>query len=139
MVGEFQLKRRYVHLLPAERDLWQSWMDKNEQGWHSYEYDVHVGEGITPLAYEFEWERDLARTLTQKRIDVVAMRQGVLWIFEVKPGAAMSAYGELLAYQQLYRRTFKYEGAIELAIVTDRLGPDDEWLFKDRGIHIFLV
>lgn len=139
MPEPFQLKKRFLHLLPAERELWSKWLSQYEKGWTNYQFDIHVGEGITFEEPREKWIQDLATLLTQKRIDVTAKRGKALWIFEVKPGAALSAYGQLLAYKELYRKTFKYEGAIELAVVTDRLGPDEKYLFRGAGIHIFLV
>lgn len=135
----FITKQRFLHLLPAERELWSKWLSLNEQGWTDYTYDVHVGEGIPYTGSTEQWAQDLTKLLTQKRIDVVAWRQGVPWIFEVKPGAAISAYGELLAYRELYRKTFRYDGPLELAVVTNFLGPDDRYLMEGAGVHVFLV
>ena len=139
MPEPFILKQRYLHLMPVEKVLWERWMSQFRDAWSGYEYDVHVGEGMDYGGAEAPWVQDLVRLLTQKRIDVIAYRQGVPWIFEVKPGAAVSAYGQLLGYRELYRRQFRYEGPIELAVVTDFLGPDDRFLFEGAGIHIFLV
>jgi len=139
MAQEFVTKQRFLHLLPAEKVLWQKWLSQFENAWEKYEYDVHVGKGLPYVGEGPEWAQSLVTLLTQKRIDVIAWRGTTLWIFEVKPGAAMSAYGELLAYRELYRTTFKYDGPIELAIVTDFLGPDDDYLFLKAGIHVFLV
>jgi len=139
MSENFTLKQRFLHLLPAERELWERWLKLNGSGWYGYEYDVHVGEGVVYPGEGPDWAQDLAKLLTQKRIDVVAYRQGVPWIFEVKPDAGLSAYGQLLAYRELYRRQFRYEGPLELAIVTDRLTPDEDYLYRGAGIHIFLV
>lgn len=135
----FEIKQRFLHLLPAEKALWQKWLSLNSQGWTGYEYDVHVGEGIiVPEEYP-EWGKYLSRLLTQKRIDVVAYRMGTPWIFEVKPQAGLSAYGQLLAYRELFMRQFPTATRPELAIVTDFLNPDEDYLYVKAGIHVFLV
>jgi len=138
-MANFTIKQRFIHLMPAEKALWVRWLSQNEQGWEGYEYDVHLGEGIVYGGSEDQWAIDLAKLLTQKRIDVLAWRQGVPWIFEVKPQAGLSGYGQLLAYRELYRRHFRYDGALEMAIVTDLLNPDEDFLYRGAGIHVFLV
>jgi len=135
----FVLKTRFVHLLPVESKLWSRWLSLYENGWSGYEYDVHIGEGIIVSEEYPQWGRDLAKLLTQKRIDVLAYRQAVPWIFEVKPQAGLSAYGQLLAYRELFMRQFPTLGKPELAIVTDLLNPDETYLYESAGIHIFLV
>jgi len=109
------------------------------KGWHSYRYDVHVGGGITVGEEYDEMTRRLAKLLTQKRIDVVAIRHGVHWLFEVKPQAALSAVGQLLGYRVLYEREFKTPPRIRLAVVTDLCLPDDRYVFESHGIRLFLV
>lgn len=135
----FELKKRFLHLLPTERNLWEKWFSKYSQGWEGYEYDVHVGEGVTVGEDYPDWARSMAKLLTQKRIDVLAWRQGRPWIFEVKPQAGLSAYGQLLAYRELWMRENPGKPRPELAVVTDILNPDEEYLYRGAGIHIFLV
>jgi hypothetical protein len=135
----FEMKQRFIHLLPVEKALWQKWLSVNSQGWERYEYDVHIGEGITVTGEYPDWGKYLAKLLTQKRIDVLAYRQGIPWIFEVKPQAGLSAYGQLLAYRELFLRQFPTSTRPELAVVTDLLNPDEEYIYVKAGIHVFLV
>lgn len=130
---------RYPHMLPGEASLWSSFLRQFGKGWTDYQYDIHVGDGIS-VGPEYDiMTQGLARSLTQKRIDVLAYRQGVLWIFEVKLQSAISALGQVLAYRELYRRTYTYEGVIELGIVSDRVLEDDRFAYSSFGIHLFLV
>jgi hypothetical protein len=130
---------RFLHLLKAERELWREWMKRYGDKWSDYRYDVHVGEGVDVGEGYEEWVRQFTKKLTQKRIDVVAKRQGILWIFEVKAEAGLSAYGQLLAYRELYRKTYQYDREIRLGVVTNNILKDEEWLYKNAGIHVFLV
>jgi len=139
MPEEFVLKTRFVHLLPAEKALWEKWLSRYQDAWERYEYDVHIGEGVTYESPEAVWIKDLAKLLTQKRIDVMAWRQGIPWIFEIKPQAGLSGYGQLLAYRELYLRENPGLVRVELAIVTDLLNPDEDFLYRSAGINVFLV
>lgn len=126
-------------MLPAEAALWSAWLSRYGTGWSKYQYDVHVGEGITVDPGYDIMTQGLARALTQKRIDVVAERRGEIWIFEVKLQAAINAFGQVMAYRDLYRKTYEYEGEIRLAIVTDRVLPDDRWVYRYNGVRLFEV
>lgn len=138
-MAEFVTKQRFLHLLSTERSLWTRWLKQNGQGWTDYEYDVHIGQGITVVGEYPEWGKSLAKLLTQKRIDVVAWRQGIPWIFEVKPQAGLAAYGQLLAYRELWVRENPEKPIPQLAVVTDLLNPDEEYIYRKAGIYVFLV
>jgi len=75
--------------------------------------------------------------LTQKRIDVVAERDGEVWIFEVKPDAGLSAIGQVLSYRVLYKQHFREERPIKLAIVTTRVDDDIREVAKEYGIVVY--
>lgn len=131
--------KRFPHMLPAESALWLGFLNEYGSGWERYQYDVHVGEGIN-VGPEYDvMTQGLAKALTQKRIDALAWRQGVPWIFEVKVQAALSALGQVMGYKVLYQKTYRWEGDVKLAIVTDMVMPDDEYVFKAYGIKLFLV
>jgi hypothetical protein len=137
--GQFVLKQRLIHMLPGDSAIWIRWLQANEQGWTDYEYDVHVGEGVPVTGDYPNWGVALAKLLTQKRIDVMAYRQGVPWIFEIKPQAGLSAYGQLLAYRELYLRDHPEVSRVELAVVTDILNPDERFVYDMAGIKVFVV
>lgn len=131
--------RKFPHLMPAEVPLWEGFLRRWGDGWDRYQYDIHVGEGITVGPEYNIMTQGLAKALTQKRIDVVGWRQGVVWIFEVKPNAAISAFGQVMAYRWLYEKTYDWTAPIRLAIVTDAVMPDDAYIFEAHGIKVFLV
>jgi len=131
--------KRFPHMLPAESALWLGFLRKFGSGWTNFQYDVHVGEGIT-LGPDYDvMTQGLAKALTQKRIDALGWRQGVPWIFEVKVQAALSALGQVMGYRALYVKTFRWEGDVRLAIVTDMVMPDDKYVFEAHGIKVFIV
>lgn len=130
---------KFAHMLPAEASLWSAFLKKYPTFCTDLMYDVHVGDGVS-VGPEYDiMTQGVARSLTQKRIDAVGFRFGVPWIFEVKLQAAINAFGQVMAYRELYRKTYRHEGPIELAIVTDRVLEDDRWVYEKHGIHLFLV
>jgi len=130
---------KYPHLMPNEVPIWEKFLSIWGDQFTDYKYDVHVGKGADPgPEVEEQWRR-LAIMLTQKRIDVVAKRDGIVYLFEVKPDAGLGALGQLKAYRVLYREHFKYRGPLRLAVVTTRLNDDERLVYTRYGIEIYEV
>lgn len=130
---------RYPHMLPNEIPLWERWLALHGSEYENFNYDVHVGRGTDPgPTYDQKW-RDLAITLTQKRIDATAEKDGVVYIFEVKPDAGLGAVGQLVSYRDLYRREFNYIGSIRLVCITTRVDEDIRYVMVKNGIDIYEV
>jgi len=98
-----------------------------------------VGEGI-PI--DPAWPKNIqvaAGALTKKRIDAIGHHDNEVWIFEIKPDAGLSALGQLIAYRDLYNKTFGEPPVLFLAVITDILNPDEEYLFDLHHIRKYVV
>ncbi len=129
----------FPHMLPGDVELWKRFLFDYGKYFEKFDYDVRVGEGI-PV--DPAWPENIkvaAKLLTQKRIDAIGYHREEVWIFEVKPDAGLSALGQLLGYRDLYVKQFGEPKKLYLAIVTDRINPDEEYLFKKNGIRIYVV
>lgn len=130
---------KYPHLLPREVEIWERFLAQYGMMFSGFSYDVRVGEGIQVRP---EWGDEIARMaklLTQKRIDVVAYRPGEIWIIEIKPHAGLSALGQVIAYEDLYRTKYSPQEAIRKAIICETVDPDLPPLLAQRDIQLFLV
>lgn len=128
-----------THLVPFERDLLRRFITEHGNLFESLDFNVRVGGGRdVPPGVEPQFEA-LWKKLTQKRIDAVGFRPGQVWILEFKGQAGLAALGQTLGYVQLYQRQFRPGSQIVPAIITDLLGPDDEFLFATNGVRIFIV
>jgi len=136
---EQHLQQRFTHMLPGDRVLWQRFLIRHGEYYDRFEYDVHLGEGVPISAAWPEWVQRAAKALTRKRVDVVGYRADEVWIFEVKPDAGLSAVGQLLGYKALWTKERGEPGRLYLAVVTDRLNPDEEFLFEHYGIRTYVV
>lgn len=131
--------KKYPHLMVSDIRIWERFLDLVDHKFESFEYDVHVGEGVK---IEDSWEPEVKRmalALSEKRIDVVGWRNGVPTIIEVKPAASMSAIGQVLSYRRLFVRRFKEPTIPLLMIVTDREVPDTKFLCGVFGIKLVVV
>lgn len=130
---------KYPHMLPADIVLWERWLARYKDEYERYEYDVHVGK-VKPIYPTSPVDlMKLAEAVSRKRIDVVAWKEKVPVIIEVKPYAGLSALGQLLGYRILYAKEHPEEGVISLGCITDRLDEDMEYLFNHYGITIWVV
>lgn len=132
-------KLRFKHLLPAEVKIWNRFLSEWGSGWDWYEYDLHLGSGIEVLEYWEDKIKKLAKVLTQFRLDVVGHKAEAITIFEIKPQAGIGALGQVLAYRELYLKEFGSDIDVGLAIVTDRVGPDIEYIYSQFGIRLYIV
>lgn len=130
---------KFPHLLPEETKIWSRFLNLYKQNYLSFAYDVHVGEGHPTGEETQEKYIDMWGSLTPKRIDVVGFYEAGITIFEIRPNADMSMLGKLLGYKTLYLESFVNVPKITLAIVTDRLSPDDAFIFSGYSIQIFIV
>jgi hypothetical protein len=103
----------------------------------NWRFDVHVGAGIDPGPVFDPNLRRMAITLTQLRIDAVGYIGLTPWIFEVKPDARLSAFGQVQAYCYFFA---KQNGvSCQPAIITDTITPDVADLYNHFNIKVFLV
>lgn len=131
-------KPPFPHMMEHDVPLFASYvLTPDAKRFSRWEFDVHVGDGYLSGS-EFDPAMfKLALEVSRLRIDAVGWDHGVPTVFEVKPRAALSAYGQILAYQKFfYRDKFIRPN---MAIITDWVTPDCTWLYGEAGIQLYLV
>jgi len=58
-----------------------------------------------------------------------------LYIYEIKDRAEMSALGQLLTYEALYREEYEPKKPIKKVVIADRLGPSMARIFRRFNIE----
>lgn len=132
-------RHHYPHLLQSDITLWERFIEANPNAFDAVEYDVHVGEGIPP---DPTWEpeiAEMARILTQKRIDVVAYKGQETYIIEIKPRAGTTAIGQVITYAHLYTREYHPPRPPKKVIITDYLAPDIAPICDAEGITVLIA
>lgn len=144
-LGE-QFRRWYPGLIPVEARLWRAFLRQHEGEFDAFEYNVLVGEGVRiadrRVAEDDELDRKLKeqyRQATQRKIDVVGLRTGETWIFEVEERPGTRALGQLLTYQTLLPATRRVVGPTQLAIVAARVGFDMLRVFDEQSVIVFQI
>src|SRR5262245_7834065 len=127
----------WPHMMPRDLPLWAGFLlSPLSKPFAKYEYDVHVGVGCDPgPAYEPSL-RKMAITLTQLRMDAIGWDQQTPTIFEVKPDARLSAFGQVLAYCYYYHKQFGVR--CRRGVVTDTMTPDVAELSRAHDVDSYL-
>src|SRR5579885_2410272 len=123
------LRSSYPGLNPQSTDLWRQWLKYYETSFDSFQYNVRVGQGITPPAYLSDQEKELWKKLTQKRVDVIAHRANQTWIIEIQERADLRTLpvgGIPSPGACLYRDERGLDAGFDLCSAWPRYGSDVE-------------
>jgi len=114
----------YPHMLGEDTAVWSRFLESGDIALQEVWYDVHVGQPVLSTLGADSMQQRIADGITRKRIDVVAVVDGVYWIIEVKPVAMHYAIGQVLVYEGLFVK--EYEPALETwpVIVCDTVDVD---------------
>lgn len=139
-VNETELaKKKYPHMLVEEVRVWKRFLKRHGDSFTKYRYDVHVGQGIGRLPGYSKKLQNMAITLTQKRIDVVAARGAETFIVEIKGRASMSAIGQLMTYKILYEFKYGHGTVSGLAVVAESVDRDVSRVMEVFNIQQIIV
>ncbi|MEM3554494.1 MAG: hypothetical protein QXU79_01585 [Candidatus Micrarchaeaceae archaeon] len=120
-------------------EIWERFLSRYGREFTGFTYDVRVGEGVEVRPYWGDEIARMAKLLTMKRIDVVGYKPGEVWIIEVKPHGGLSALGQLIAYETLYRIKFNPTQTIRKALVCETVDPDLPGLLLQYDITLYRV
>lgn len=128
----------FPHMMPGDVPLFASFVLTPEaRRFTRWEFDAHLGQGHLTAA-EFNLPiYNLSLEVSRLRVDAIGWDHGVPTLFEVKPQARLSAFGQIMAYRFFYRLERQLEA--HMAIITDSITPDTALLFASHGITVHIV
>ena len=126
----------YPHMSVADTLIWERYMRKEPKAFDQVSYDVPVGAGA-----EFDMTAggilgEGIKKLYQRKIDVVAMKDGRTYLVELKPRASTASIGQIKGYAALFKRDHKEYPNPTLILLTDSLVPEMDFLTKEEGIEM---
>ena len=141
MTGMFPYKKRfrYPHMIEAETETWNLFIDAFPGRFDSCDYDFRVGQG---MILDKQWPddvRNMATAISQKRIDVLAWAEKSITIIEIKKRASLSGIGQLAGYRILFKNEFKNLQVPDLLLVCQTIDRDDQLAFDITGIPVVVV
>lgn len=141
MTGMFPYKKRlrYPHMIEAEIETWNLFIDAFPGRYDSCDYDFRVGLG---MMLDDQWDdkvKNMATAISQKRIDVVAWFGDDITIIEIKKRGSLSAIGQLIGYRILFTSELKNLKVPDLLLVCQTIDRDDQLAFDTEGIPVVAV
>lgn len=130
---------KFPHMLGGDVAIWTRFIQNNPRYFEKCAYDVHIGEGQPTDPSWDESIQLMAKSLTQRRIDVLGVVDEFFTIVEVKVQAGTSAIGQLLCYRTLFQQTFSYELDMDLLLITDLYNRDVDNLCSHFGIYYKVI
>lgn len=130
---------KYPHLLASDHAIWERFLHKYPDYFDLVDYDVHVGVGIS---LDPAWTPEIAKmatTLTQRRIDVVAIKDRKYYIIELKEDPGVSSLGQLLGYRALFCKDFPDVPIPGLILISNRIDNDLLEILTTYAIQYFIV
>lgn len=127
------------HMGSNDFAIWQRYHAVYGGRYLGFYFDAAVGQGAEiPEGTEEKLARTWTR-LTQKRIDVIGIRNDAVWIIEVRDSAGTSALGAVLSYVHLLRNDNPFSLPLRAAVLTDHTDRDMKAVMRDYGILLLEV
>ena len=131
-------KSPYPHMCPGDVPLFSSFvLSPAGQAFDRWEFDTHLGTGTDPGDAFDPVMRKVAILLTQLRVDAIGWKGLDPTIFEVKPDARLSAFGQTLAYCWFWRQQFGQ--SCKRGIITSSITPQIQTLYDAYDIETHVV
>lgn len=129
----------YPHLAAKEAPIWDRFVKANPSFADEADYDVTCGSvdklpPNTPQYLKDDWNY-----LRAWKIDVVAMKNGIHYIIEVRPHAGLNAIGEIICKASMYQLEHLELPEVEPMLITDFERPDIRNLCAARDIGYIVV
>ena len=103
------------------------------------DYDIKVGAGAKVFTIPDEKSQQYWTQLTKKRIDVVAFKEDIITIIEVKKRVTLATLGQILGYRFLYLREHPEVKMVRTLIVCETISGDDIDVLDHYGISYIVI
>lgn len=130
---------KYPHLAAKEAPIWDRFVRQNPSFATTCDYDYTCGQpdSLPPETPEYlkkDWEY-----LRAWKIDVVAYKDGIPYVFEVRPRAGLNAIGEIICKASMFKEEHPSLPEPEPVILTDEERPDIKRMCFQRDIAYIVL
>jgi hypothetical protein len=131
--------QRLTHMSKGDAYLWSKFLNKYPDYFSNIRYDVRVGKSVKLKQDDPEWLKKSADSLSRKRIDIVANRDKITFVIEVRVRAKSNVVGELINYVQLYKMYYPYTNTVSPLLITDAVEADLLLTLQNLQIPFYIV
>ncbi len=141
MPGKFNynLLHKYPHLIGDDTAVWERFILKFPDKFHTVDYDIHIGKGVNTDPIPEQSSKNYWADLTKKRIDVIGYKNNFVTIIEVKKRVGLYTLGQILGYKFLYLREHPETPVVSTLIVCSTIDQDDQDVLSHYGINFVVV
>src|SRR5215467_5095244 len=125
----------YPGLMPNECVILSAWLRVHESDYERFDYNTRIGAGVDPGP---TWGPDIRRMAvmnSQLRIDAIGWVGNQASLIEVKQDANVTAIGQLLTYDAVWRMDNPSLPPPHLIVVSNTLQPNMGAVTSARGIR----
>lgn len=127
----------YPGMQTAEILVWREFLRANGASYDRFDYDVHLGPGVTPPDSLVEPYRSASIRASKLRVDAVGWRGGLPTLFEVERYAKPRSVGQLLAYRSLWEQAGASVASPGVALVCSDYNPHIMPALEEHGIDLY--
>lgn len=124
---------------PAESNLLRAWLKDHGPKFDSIEWDVRLGEGVTPPPDLDPVYQEVMRRGTQLRADCIVHVDIYATIVEVKKRGGANAMGQLLAYRLLWMAMHPQRPEPYMVLVTSSVTAEVKLILEAHRITTYVV
>ncbi len=128
---------KYPHLVASDIPVWDTFVRRFPDLFDGVTYDLHVGVGLQPGEDVAPHLQRMWTGLTQKRIDVLAAVEDLLFVIEVKDRPGLAALGQVLGYVALLSDLPHPGQRLIPLIVAAVIEPDVETAIDFYGVRFY--
>lgn len=114
----------FPHLTELDSHLFHLYLEQFQPLYPNIDFDVRIGQGRDPGPDYDQNIRDMAITLSQKRIDAVGHFPDSIEIIEITHRASLKSIGQLTVYPILYQLTYFPTKPLIRVLVTFSISED---------------
>jgi len=133
-------------MVPAEAQLWLSWIHENqadvEQMWFDVRMDGVPDQLTPPAPQELAHDLELLRNWYSqgaRRCDAIVLRSGRYTILEIRARADAQTIGELALYDSLSRAEWPQLELTRPELITAEINPTTARILDEKQIPIHLI
>lgn len=126
-------------MMPNDVAIWERFIEKFPGEYDFVQYDVPCGTGPVFDMVVDEGTGATQERLYKKKIDVVASKEGEIYIIELKPDAGAGTVGQVKMYRRLYEKDYSPPVKPRCVIITNREIRDVREYAIEEGVYFVVV
>lgn len=128
-----------LQMQETDYPIWLRFLDQYGDLFHTFYYNVMVGEFAIELPEDASFEEKIQRASLSKKIDAIAVSDTDVWIIEVATSPGLRAIGQLMTYRSLWFEDPKFILNEHFVLVAEAIDRDLISAASQNGIEVIIM